>query len=713
MRLHKQFQITDEGPTTYGQPGDTIFYLWSPEEKNARKDISRAKVANAFKRITIVISSPTVMIIQMKKAAKEEVSLERLAGKGIVLLDRKKEFVKRMGTGADLNPNAFRALIFRAGKSRRVYCSVPKTLKNGRINGNSVAESSILNYECDKNFEITGPTSRVCQSNARWSQDDPFCEPKYCTHPGKIPNGVALGSVLLAGYSLRFVCNPGFTLVGEKTIKCQKGGSWDALPPRCILEDEALKVDAQRLKKTFVNRLKLLTVDGRGRSAGFSSAARGIDLIFLIDVSDSVGRKNFERSLDFVESMVEYFGISSSEKGTHVALIVFANEAKIIFNLKDDRVYEKKIAKEELANLKFSGGGTGTRLALDTVRLNVLPQTRKFAKKVLFLITDGNYNIGGDPAPNAKVLRDDGVEIFTVGVSGFVSREGLEELASLPFQRHIWMIKDYEMFGKLKKLVNESFVDYTSCGQGGNTKSKTPKKTADITDHGAWPWVVTVEVDGETRCAGILVDASWVLTAASCLKSAKPANVYIVAGLNSRNNFTGSEQRRGIRKFFISQRKDASAHLAMLKVEKKVELNEYARTVCFPDEYDNLLSVRPFKNAFVVGWGTKENPYLEQRQGYVEIIGNTRCKEATRRFKITENHICVKAASSGDAACAASVGSPLLIQRSRTVGGRRAIYSWFLAGVVQKNRGCHGRKFTVLTNIYKAKTWIEDVIKNE
>ena len=115
-----------------------------------------------------------------------------------------------------------------------------------------------------------------------------------------------------------------------------------------FLLDEALKVDAQRLKKTFVNRLKLLTVDGRGRSAGFSSAARGIDLIFMIDVSDSVGRKNFERSLDFVENMVEYFGISSSEKGTHVALIVFANEAKVIFNLKDERIYDKKIAKEEL-----------------------------------------------------------------------------------------------------------------------------------------------------------------------------------------------------------------------------------------------------------------------------------------------------------------------------------------------------------------------------
>lgn len=89
---------------------------------------------------------------------------------------------------------------------------------------------------------------------------------------------------------------------------------------------------------------------------------------------------------------------------------------------------------------------------------NVLNQTRPFAKKVLFLLTDGNYNVGGDPAPSAMYLRERGFEIFTVGISHYVNREKLEHLASLPFSKHVWLIKDFDMLQKLKELVNNSNV---------------------------------------------------------------------------------------------------------------------------------------------------------------------------------------------------------------------------------------------------------------
>ena len=111
-----------------------------------------------------------------------------------------------------------------------------------------------------------------------------------------------------------------------------------------------------------------------------------------------------------------------------------------------------------LASINFSGGGTGTRYAFDLVIERVLKQTRSFAKKVLFLLTDGNYNVGGDPAPSAAYLRKRGFEIFTVGISHNVNREKLEHLASLPFKKHVWVIKDFDMLQKLKSLVNSSSI---------------------------------------------------------------------------------------------------------------------------------------------------------------------------------------------------------------------------------------------------------------
>ena len=73
-----------------------------------------------------------------------------------------------------------------------------------------------------------------------------------------------------------------------------------------------------------------------------------MDLVFLLDYSESVGEANFKKSLEFVDAMIEYFGISAVKEGTHVAIIVFANRPKLIFNLESEKVYEKKVALEEL-----------------------------------------------------------------------------------------------------------------------------------------------------------------------------------------------------------------------------------------------------------------------------------------------------------------------------------------------------------------------------
>ena len=113
------------------------------------------------------------------------------------------------------------------------------------------------------------------------------------------------------------------------------------------ISDDAFTNKAQIFKKNFINKLKVLTVSGQGRSSLVSSA-QGMDLVFLLDYSESVGKANFKKSLDFVDAMIEYFGISAVREGTHVAVIVFANKPKLIFNLESEKVYEKKVALEEL-----------------------------------------------------------------------------------------------------------------------------------------------------------------------------------------------------------------------------------------------------------------------------------------------------------------------------------------------------------------------------
>ncbi len=111
---------------------------------------------------------------------------------------------------------------------------------------------------------------------------------------------------------------------------------------------ESLKLKAHGLREHFLNKLKLMTVDSQARSAGLSPTAQGLDLVFAIDYSESVGKSNFKKAVEFVRSLVEHFGLSSTEDGTHVAVVVFSSQARLIFNLKSQKVFDKNVALEEL-----------------------------------------------------------------------------------------------------------------------------------------------------------------------------------------------------------------------------------------------------------------------------------------------------------------------------------------------------------------------------
>ena len=110
---------------------------------------------------------------------------------------------------------------------------------------------------------------------------------------------------------------------------------------------EAVKYQAKDLRRNFVDRLKLLTTDGQGRS-GLSKSAQGLDLVFVLDYSASVGKKNFRKAIAFTKSMINEFGLSETSEGTHVAVIVFGSEPKLIFNLMSEKVWKKHIAIEEI-----------------------------------------------------------------------------------------------------------------------------------------------------------------------------------------------------------------------------------------------------------------------------------------------------------------------------------------------------------------------------
>ena len=101
----------------------------------------------------------------------------------------------------------------------------------------------------------------------------------------------------------------------------------------------------------------------------------------------------------------------------------------------------------------FSGGGTATRLALDMVRNLIIPSSKRpDSKKALFLITDGESNVGGSPKKAANYLKNkEKVEIYVIGIGKKVRDESLRGLASKA--ENVFPLKSFKDLKKLKRKI--------------------------------------------------------------------------------------------------------------------------------------------------------------------------------------------------------------------------------------------------------------------
>ncbi|XP_073740546.1 complement receptor type 2 isoform X3 [Callorhinus ursinus] len=97
-----------------------------------------------------------------------------------------------------------------------------------------------VTFTCDTNFTMKGNKSVWCQANKTWGPTPlPICEsdfPQECPPLPTIPNGSHTGERVgsfAPGLSVTYTCEPGYLLVGEKTIRCLSSGKWSAVIPTC------------------------------------------------------------------------------------------------------------------------------------------------------------------------------------------------------------------------------------------------------------------------------------------------------------------------------------------------------------------------------------------------------------------------------------------------------------------------------------------------
>ncbi|XP_066294919.1 complement factor B-like [Branchiostoma lanceolatum] len=666
-----------------------------------------------------------------------------------------------------------------------VICSDPGSPENGRKVGGSYRYGDKVQFRCQTGYTLHGSAERWCAAGGRWNGTLTTCDDakSYCINPGVPINGVKEGTSYNKGDVVKFRCKPGYDLVGSEERECLRSGFWSGEQPTCedpnsfdsvgdilprlsqVWDGLQLTTSSNNKSKHILDRFRTSNATrGRVLDLGF---AGGLDLYFLFDASGSVGSDNFKIGLNFATALVKKVGVSAEPGGTRVGAFSFASDVTPHFRPHDPLVTTEQVV-DAMQQIQYTKGGTATRLALKFLRESVIPEAvaeldrPDESKKALFLITDGKSNTGGDPSEEARKLREElGLEIYTIGISNDVSKTELASVASSPKREHMFTLKDYFRLEWLIDALTNHSVDYSKCGQAGNTKPDSRARIVGGQDanEGAWPWQAALYFRRGSRelflCGGSLIAADWVLTAAHCffnpitglrLDDTKISVKLGVTNLDT-DEFKPKVQYWGENEVTTYVHQDyrqpdtgiydndiALVHL----VSRRATLDPYVRTVCLPcscactgagcllnsqNNEENCVTegtelFKRCKYGVVTGWGhTKQQDNNRFRTKVSSQLQQVEVKlrkdeECTQNLRLSANHYTSNMFCAGDPeaqqdACKGDSGGPFMCEVERDDKTR----CWVQLGIVSWGDGCAAEgRYGYYTHLPKLMPWVKDTI---
>ncbi|XP_045776223.1 CLIP domain-containing serine protease 2-like isoform X3 [Maniola jurtina] len=243
---------------------------------------------------------------------------------------------------------------------------------------------------------------------------------------------------------------------------------------------------------------------------------------------------------------------------------------------------------------------------------------------------------------------------------------------------------------------------------------------------GQFPWIVRLgyslseEPELEWMCGGALVTDRHVVTAAHCVQPADDFTLTTIR-VGEHNTETNPDcemqvcapplQDRKIKTIRShSQFNKPAFHndLAIIVMDKPVQLNDYVSPICLPRE-DQLAALRLGELVTVAGWGTM-NMTTEQRAKILQyvavpIVKPETCNIISQSFRVTDTEICAGAQHNKDA-CGGDSGGPMMKVFDTPDGPKNV-----LVGVVSFGPTiCGIKKPAVYTSVPHFLKWILDNI---
>uniref|UniRef100_A0A6J0VF06 Collagen alpha-2(VI) chain isoform X1 n=1 Tax=Pogona vitticeps TaxID=103695 RepID=A0A6J0VF06_9SAUR len=186
-----------------------------------------------------------------------------------------------------------------------------------------------------------------------------------------------------------------------------------------------------------------------------------LDIVFIIDSSESIGYTNFSLEKNFVINVVSRLGSiaksPTSETGARVGVVQYSHEGTFeAIQLNDKRIDSLSSFKEAVKKLEWIAGGTWTLSALQFAYNTLIKESRRENARVFaVVVTDGRH----DPRDNDSHLQ------ALCGGDVIVNAIGIGDMFNMPEEDETLRsiaCNDNQKVQKMKlftELVADEFID--------------------------------------------------------------------------------------------------------------------------------------------------------------------------------------------------------------------------------------------------------------
>lgn len=171
-----------------------------------------------------------------------------------------------------------------------------------------------------------------------------------------------------------------------------------------------------------------------------------LELVFVIDSSESVGPENFEVVKDFVNALIDR--VSVSRDASRIGVVLYSHVDVVVVTLTQHSSQDD--VKAAVRKMTYLGEGTFTGSAIQRAN-QVFKAARPGVRKVAVVLTDGQADRRDavQPEDAAREAHAAGIEMFVIGVvkqSDPMYTEFQAEMnaiASYPDEEHVYLINDF------------------------------------------------------------------------------------------------------------------------------------------------------------------------------------------------------------------------------------------------------------------------------